>query len=145
MSSDHVCACRLLTFGLRCIIEAIYHCLINHPIWDISTHFLLTWICAASLRFRSPTNAQYNTNSGCCAWVKPTLSHISTVKSINFWLLNDLEPRWCRHPSPRPHLRIDWVHFLDMVHNPQICCEEWWYSVFLLLQIKMPSGSCTCA
>lgn len=54
---------------------------------------------------------QYNTNRGCLAWVKPTLSHISTVKSINFWLLNDLEPRRCRRPSPRPRLRIDGVQY----------------------------------
>lgn len=54
---------------------------------------------------------QYNTNRGCRAWVKPTLSHISTVKSINFWLLNDLEPRRCRRPSPRPRLRIDGVQY----------------------------------
>ena len=71
------------------------------------TQFFADLNRAVSLQFCSSANMQYNTNRGCRAWVKPTLSHISTVKSINFWLLNDLEPRWCRHPSPRPHLRID--------------------------------------
>lgn len=147
MSSDHMRACSLLTFRLQCIIEAIYHytTALLIILYGTSGH-VFCWLesrCVPPI-LQLYRNMQYNTNRGCCAWVKPTLSHISTVKSINFWLLNDLEPRWCRHPAPRPHLQIDWVDFLDMVQNPQICCEEWSHSISLLLRVKMPSGSCTC-
>lgn len=135
MSSDHMHACTLLTFRLQCIIEALYHHVIALLItlYGRSGH-IFCWLESGcvSLQFCSSRNTQYNTNRGCCAWVKPTLSHIRTVKSINFWLLNDLEPRWCRPPPPRPHLQIDWVDFLDMVQNPQICCKERSYSIFIL-------------
>lgn len=97
---------------------------------------------------------QYNTNRGCRAWVKPTLSHISTVKSINFWLLNDLEPRRCRRPSPRPRLRIDGVQYRGRgcrIHryawrNDEILCPppppptHYFFSP-ATAQVRMPSAS----
>lgn len=53
--------------------------------------FFADFTAAVSHQFRSSRNMQYNSNRGCHARVNPTLSHISTVKSINFYLLNDLE------------------------------------------------------
>ena len=94
--------------------------------FDVVNHAITQQFCCSR-------STQYNTNRGCCAWVKPTLSHISTMKSINFWLLNDLDPRWCRHPSLLPHLLIDWVNFLDVMQNQQICCQERTYSIFTWL------------
>lgn len=98
MSSGCGCSCILLIFlfSVTLLHLSLIDCLINHPIRDMGTHFLLMWIYAMFLHLCSFTVlvVQYS-----CAWVKPTLSSISTVESIKFWLLNDLEPQ-CLRPLP---------------------------------------------
>lgn len=106
--SDHLHAGTLLTFHLQCIIEApeiIYSHYMGHQVAFFDDQNFVV-----SLQFCSSEKVKHYTSRGCCAWVKPMLRHMSTVKSINFWLLNDLEPLCSADVPPQAHISrlIEW-------------------------------------